>query len=151
MAHPTENALKNSTSPRRQIFWLNNHRMNDPTATIAAPTTLHHSDRDYVNLLSSPTPSLSHEILPSLPVGHASTLLASTSTSEASASSPRPFGSASEASSSAPRPYASHTLASPGSAQLLAASASTSPSPMLSLWYQLCLSAMYSLPLATNH
>jgi len=144
MAHPTENALGSSTSPWRQIFRLNNHRMNDPTATIAAPTALRHSDRHCITLLGSPAPSLSHEILPALPLGPTSALLA--------------FASASGASASAPRASTSHTLASPGSAQLLAffayfpaTSASTSPGSALSLWYQLYLSAMYSLPLAVDH
>lgn len=101
MAHPTENALGSSTSPQRQILRLNNHRMNDPTATIAAPIALRHSNRDCVTLSDSPAPSLSHEILPALPPGPTSALLAS---------------------ASAPTPSASHTLASPGSVQLLPAS-----------------------------
>ena len=106
--YPTENALDSSTSPRKQIFRLNNHRMNDITTTTAASTPLHHSDRDCVTLPNSPAPSLPHEILPVLPLSPASALLASMSTSGASASAPKPF--------------ASHTLASPGSAQLPTAS-----------------------------
>ena len=77
MAHPTENALSSSTYPQRQIFWLNNHRMNDPIETIAASTIVHHSDSHYVTLSCSPGPSLPHEILPVLSLGPASSMQAS--------------------------------------------------------------------------
>ena len=100
MAHPTENAFDSSTSPQRQIFWLINHRMNDPTATIAASTALRHSDRDCVTLSDSPAPSLPHENPPSAaswPCVSSASLCAMT-----------------KASVLALRPFASPTLASPG-------------------------------------
>ena len=72
MDHPTENTLGSSTSPRKQIFQLINHRMNDPTATMVAPqldskscskilycsTSLY---RDCVTLPDSPALNLPHE------------------------------------------------------------------------------------------
>ena len=112
MAHPIENAFCSSTSPQRQIFQLINHWMNDPTATIVASTALRHSDRDCVTLFGSPTPSVPHKNPPSTaswPCVSSASLCAAT-----------------EASVSALRPFASPTLASYDSAQLPAASASTS-------------------------
>ena len=77
MAHPIENALGSSTSHRRQIFRLINHRMNDPTTTMAASTARCHS-------IGTASPFSAHQcsvcptkILPVLPLGPASTVLAS--------------------------------------------------------------------------
>jgi len=104
---PNRECPRSSTSPRKQVFWLINHWMNNPTLTTANSTDLRHFGRDCVTLSGSPAPNLSHEILLALPLGPVLALLA--------------FASTSGASASAPKPSASHTLASPGFAQLLAA------------------------------
>jgi len=68
--HPTEDVLSSNTSPRRQIFRLLNHQMNDPTITTIAlssttkaalsfSTTLHHSVGT-----GSPFPAHQHSVFP---------------------------------------------------------------------------------------
>ena len=74
MAHPTENPLSSSTSQSETDILAKSldERSQSNNATFA---TLHHSDRDCVTLSSSLAPSLSHEILPTLPLGPASASL----------------------------------------------------------------------------
>ena len=75
MAHPIENSLGSGTSPRRHIFQLINHRMNETTATITASIALCRSAG------TASFPAHQHSVCPTkillaLPLGPMSALLA---------------------------------------------------------------------------